>query len=213
MKKLIFASTLLTSSLIAQTTMCFKQNHKDLTTIETAKLNGGECRGAYSLNEMKSNEWRVNDIKITPNSDGTSNFVYILKKGDQSTNFSNLNSNISQEELEERLLKRLEDKRKQEKIKEKEDLKLANIQAGKKTYIQHCASCHGNNGELKPYNVSRKLNVLPLNEFQAVMRDYLVDDYDLGYKTVMLPYVNIVNEYDIENIFNYLDSINTKVSK
>jgi len=136
LKKLLFTSALLTTSLLAQTTMCFKQNHKDITTIETVKLNGGECRGAYSLNEMKTDGWRVNDIKITPNSNGTSSFVYILKKGETSTNFGNYNSAISQEELEDRLLKRLDQKRKQE-IEEKKSWSKPKVTSDvEKTFIQ-----------------------------------------------------------------------------
>ncbi len=43
---MMIATSIILASLTyvnAQTTMCFKQNHGDLTTIENTRLDGGEC--------------------------------------------------------------------------------------------------------------------------------------------------------------------------
>ena len=55
MKKTILSTILLfgTTSIFAQTTMCFKENHSSMSTIETTALNGGACDGKYSVNDMK----------------------------------------------------------------------------------------------------------------------------------------------------------------
>ena len=145
MKKLFLPLTIFSTLIVsanAQTTMCFKKNHQDITTIESVKLNGGECNGAYSLNEMKKDGWKTDDIKISSNPNGTSNFVYILKKGENLTNFSNYNSEFSQEELEQRIMKRLVEKKKQDNIKAKKELLQASIANGETLYSS-CVSCHG----------------------------------------------------------------------
>ena len=54
MKKIIASCALLCgASLLADTTMCFKENHPSMATIETVPLNGGACGGKYSINDMK----------------------------------------------------------------------------------------------------------------------------------------------------------------
>ena len=75
-KLLITTSFITSTSLMAQTTMCFKKDVQDLTQLEDIKLNGGECKSAYSLNDMKKDGWEVSDIKINNN-----DYIYILKKG------------------------------------------------------------------------------------------------------------------------------------
>ena len=209
MKKLIITSIFIsTSTLLAQTTMCFKQNHKDMTTIENIKLNGGECKGAYSLNEMKKDGWKVNDIKISQGQNDTSNFVYILRKGETSTNFSNFNSGISQEELENRLLQKLEQKRIEERKQKEIEIKLTKIQDGKSIYESKCSSCHGQNGEISVYGVSKPMKDLTLDELEYSIRGYKRSEIDNGYGIVMTPYARSINSEDLENIFNYLKSIN-----
>ena len=56
LKKKFLSSILLLSSasLFADTTMCFKENHKSMTTIESTPLDGGICAGKFSVNDMKA---------------------------------------------------------------------------------------------------------------------------------------------------------------
>ena len=34
--------------------MCFKENHKSMSTIENTPLDGGICAGKYTVNDMKT---------------------------------------------------------------------------------------------------------------------------------------------------------------
>ena len=80
MKKAILSSILLLSStsLLAETTMCFKENHKSMTTIESTPLDGGICNSKFSINDMKAKGWNVDDIKISQTTTGM-DFIYSLK--------------------------------------------------------------------------------------------------------------------------------------
>ena len=50
--------TFLITSSFAQTTMCYKQNHSDFSTIESINLDGGLCNGNKSLKDMKKDGLR-----------------------------------------------------------------------------------------------------------------------------------------------------------
>ena len=213
MKKLLIPAAIISTLYIsanAQTTMCFKKNHKDITTIEDVKLNGGDCNGAYSLNEMKKDGWKTNDIKITTNQDGSSNFVYILKKGENLTDFSNYNSEFSQEELEQRIMKRLVEKKKQDQEKAKQEQLQASITNGEVLYSS-CVSCHGLKGEKSAYNVAKPLNTLSANEMDVSISSYTNDSsYGYGYQTIMKQYATNLTEDKLKDIKAYLDSVNNK---
>lgn len=73
----IFATTLLAQSLNAKTTMCYKNDWKSPSTIETVKLDGGECNSQFSFKEMLNKGWFLKDIKISKGKDGL-NYSYIL---------------------------------------------------------------------------------------------------------------------------------------
>lgn len=211
MKKLLLPITLLSTIFItanAQTTMCFKQNHKDFTTIENTKLNGGECLSANSLNDMKAKGWKVDDIKITANQDGTNNFVYILKKGNSSTNFANYNSGISQEELEQNIMKKLVKQKKQNEEKLKKEKFEASINRGKNLYISKCLSCHGTKGEKAAYAISTPLNKLSEDDMINAINSYTNDDsYGKGYQILMKSISANITEHKVIDIYNYLKSI------
>ena len=73
----IFTTSLLTQSLLAKTTICYKKDWKSPSTIETTKLDGGECDSKYSFNDMKKNGWSLKDIKIEKGKSGL-NYIYLL---------------------------------------------------------------------------------------------------------------------------------------
>lgn len=203
--------TLLATTLsYAQTTMCFKENHNSMVTIESTKLNGGECKNKYSLSEMKNNGWVVNDIKITPTSNGKYNFIYILKINDINSNLSQ-NSNLTEKQLEDKILKRLEEKEiKEKKEKEIEKALFSKID-GKKTYINKCQTCHGEKGEKSAYNVAKPLNDMSVDDMSFAINRYTNEaEYGYGYQLLMSPIAANVRVQDLENIKAYLDSINKK---
>ena len=203
--------TLLASTLTyAQTTMCFKENHNSMTTIESTALDGGECNGTLNTKDMKANGWNVDDIKITTNN-GKYNFIYIFKKNQSQTNFAqvNTNANLTDEQLENRILKRLEAK-KAKKIKEKEiEKKLVNKAAGKELYVSKCQSCHGEKGEKAAFNVGMPLKDISLEDMELAIGQYTNrSDYGYGYNIQMRSIAANTSKAHLAKIKDYLDSVN-----
>ena len=113
MKKAILSTILLLSStsLLAETTMCFKENHKSMTTIESTPLDGGICNSKFSINDMKAKGWSVDDIKISQTANGM-NFIYILKTASSAQATPVIAGN--QADMEARILQKLEKKKVEE---------------------------------------------------------------------------------------------------
>lgn len=205
LKKSIIISAMMFASLSyvhAQTTMCFKQNHQNLMTIENTNLDGGECGGSTSANEMKKQGWVIDDIKMTPSNTGT-NFVYIFKKN------TNMN-NIDQAALEEQIMQRMQEKEEAKVEQAKEELFAQNSKAGEQLYVNKCAVCHGEKGELKARGASRPINTLDHNDFKASIRDYTVGNKNSSLAIIMKPYADMMDYNDIRNVYTYLKSINSE---
>ncbi len=195
--------TILVSTIsYAQTTMCFKENHNSMATIESTVLNGGECKSTHTINDMKEKGWNVDDIKISTTNQGKYNFIYILKKG-------SINSTLSESDLEARILARLEQKKIQE-IKEKEiQTKLQNKIMGKKIYTNKCQSCHGAKGEISAYNVAIPLKDMTIEDIKFAISRYSNDhDFGKGYNIIMRPIAANITSNKLTKIKDYLDSIN-----
>ena len=156
-KKGLFIGAIV-SLLSADTTMCFKKDWNDPSTIETVALDGGKCASIKSLEDMKLDGYRVEEIKISSGKIGM-NFVYVLKKGGSIV--------LSDGDLEERLNK-IQDKREAKKQEEIVQVAKAN---GEKIYKSTCASCHGVNGEIESYNTSKKLNTMSVEDIEIAFRD------------------------------------------
>lgn len=191
------------TSLYAQTTMCFKENHTSMMTIEETPLDGGECSSTKSVENMKKNGWNVDDIKIEKTITGN-NYIYIFKKEAQDL------SSLDEEKLEQRIMKRLEIRKQEEVATKKKNIKIRMSKDGKDTYIQHCKRCHGEKGEILASNTSRAISNLSLQDFKLSIRGYILDDYDRGRAMLMKPYANIADSRDIKNIYSYLKSLQPK---
>ncbi len=210
MKKAILSSILLlsASSIFADTTMCFKENHQSMSTIETTPLDGGLCAGKNTITDMKAKGWNVDDIKISNTPNGM-NFIYILKTPvSQAVSSSNFSGN--QADMEARIMDKLEKKKEAEKkaieVKAIQDAAIN----GEKTYVNKCQSCHGTNGEKNAYNTSRPLKDLSIEDMTVSIRDYKLGNKNSGNAVIMTPYANYVNENDIKGIYSYLQKINNK---
>ena len=210
MKKAILSTILLLSStsLLADTTMCFKENHKSMTTIENTPLDGGICNSKFSVNDMKAKGWSVDDIKISQSATGM-NFIYILKTANSSTpTTSNFVGNQAQ--MEANIMAKLEKKKvEEEKVKVEKELKDASIDA-EKIYISKCQTCHGATGEKKAYNSSRPLKDLSLEEMEESIKDYKNGNKNSGNATIMAPYASFIDYKEIKGIQAYLNKINNK---
>lgn len=203
----IALTSILTATIAtAQTTMCFKENHKSMMTIETTALNGGECQNQKSVQDMKKEGWSVADINIDKTKNGA-NYIYIFKKEEASL------SSIDEKALEEKILNRLEERKKQEIATKKKEAYIRKSKSGEKLYNNKCISCHGKNGEVKAKGVSRPIKDLNLQDFTLSIRGYNNGDYDRGMAFVMKPYATLMNDNDIKNVYVYLRSLKEKKEK
>lgn len=73
----VFSTVLLSQGLNAATTICYKNDWKVPSKIETTKLDGGECNSDFSYKEMIQKGWFLKDIKIAKGKNGL-NYSYIL---------------------------------------------------------------------------------------------------------------------------------------
>jgi cytochrome c553 len=207
LKKAILSSILLltSSSIFADTTMCFKENHQSMSTIENTALDGGLCAGKNTISDMKAKGWNVDDIKISQTPNGM-NFIYILKtQVSQAVSSSNFSGN--QADMEARILEKLEKKKEEEK-KEKEIVVQKNLaQEGKDYYIKKCQSCHGDKGESTIGGYSRPLNSLTSEEMRHSISGYTNGTYDRGKASVMQPITSTLTYVTLDKINAYLNSI------
>jgi cytochrome c553 len=208
LKKAILSTIILlgSSSLFADTTMCFKENHQSMSTIENTPLDGGLCNGKFTVNDMKAKGWNVDDIKISQSPNGM-NFIYILK-----TATTQVSSNFTgtQAQMEANILAKLEKKKEaEEKAKVEKELKDATILA-QELYTTKCQSCHGANGEKRAYNTSRPLKDLSAEEMAQSIKNYKVGNVNTINGNIMTPYANFLDTNEIKGIHNYLNTMNTK---
>lgn len=196
---------LASTALYAQTTMCFKEAHTSMATIESTPLDGGACASTKSINDMKKEGWAVEDIKIESAQKGK-NYIYILKKEVATI------STIDEEKLEQKILQRLEDRKKQEIATKKREIKLRMSKDGKRLYIKKCQNCHGINAD-EEYGRSRALTKLSLFDFKTTIRDYNLGEYDRGQAFVMAPYANLMDSQDIKNVYSYIQTLKNEKDK
>ncbi|MDX9900756.1 MAG: c-type cytochrome [Aliarcobacter sp.] len=211
MKKAILSTILLlgSTSLLADTTMCFKENHKSMSTIENTPLDGGICAGKYTVNDMKTKGWSVDDIKISQTANGMS-FIYVLKTATAVSTTSSSNFVGNQAQMEANIIAKLEKKKEEEiKAKEIQEIKEAAID-GEKIYLSKCQNCHGTNGEKSAYNSSRPLKDLSVEDMNESIKDYKNGNVNAQNSILMAPYANYLDEKTIKGIHGYLNKINTK---
>ena len=197
----IFTAT----TLFAQTTMCFKENHTSMMTIESTALDGGLCSSNKSVQDMKNDGWSVDDIKIEKSANGN-NYIYIFKKNE--TNLSSIN----EEKLEQKILQKLETRKKEESAAKKTAIKMRMSRDGKNLYIKKCQNCHGEKANEK-YGPSRALTELNFMDFKTTLRDYELGEYDRGQAIVMIPYANLMNSNDVKNVYSYINSLKPKTEQ
>jgi len=189
------------SILSASSTMCFKKDHVDLSTIETTKLNGGKCDGKRSVIEMKKDGFIVDDIKITSSKNGF-DYIYIFKKGSSSKQVLNT-SNMTRAQMKAQLKEILNEDEVAKKVKETKVAK----ELGKKVYTSVCVECHGINGEKSAYNVARPLNTLSVEDIEEAFRDYGLNEKDNGYVILMQPYFDKYSADEVHSVATYIQTL------
>lgn len=210
MKKAIISSILLlgTTFVLADTTMCFKENHSSMSTIETIALDGGACEGKFSVNDMKNKGWVVDDIKISQSTTGM-NFIYILKTPTTVQTGTAFVGNQAQ--MEANILAKLEqNKQIQEKAKKQKELEETKVD-GKAIYVERCQSCHGVNGEI--VKGDRAVNSMTIEDMQETLKDYTLG-LNGKESSIQAPvHVSNLNNKTIKGIYIYLKDLNNPSSK
>ena len=209
MKKAILSTIILlgSTSLLADTTMCFKENHQSMSTIENTPLDGGVCAGKNTVNQMKAKGWSVDDIKISQTATGMS-FIYILKNGVVPTATTSFTGNQAQ--MEANIIAKLEKKKEEEiKAKEIQEIQEAVID-GENIYTNKCQTCHGANGEKSAYNSARPLKSLSVEDMEESIKNYKNGKVDSSNATIMTPYANYLDSKTVKGIHAYLNKINNK---
>ena len=188
--------------LTASTTMCYKKNHSDPSTIEIVALDGGECASKFSVTDMKKDGYKVDTMKIQngKNDEGL-NYIYIFKKEDN-TKITTTKA-ISTVALKAQLKQMQKENKKQKEIDESK----ISIEKGKKLYLNTCIRCHGKDAKEEAYNTARPLNSLTLEDMEVSIRDYGLSEKDNGYAMIMTPYADMLTSEDIKNVYNYLQTL------
>jgi len=210
------------SLIIANTTMCYKQNWSNPATIETVKLDGGKCLSKNSIQDMQNNGWSIKDIKVNASQNNSGmDYMYILTKTKiLKRNIGYINDTVSKDSVYDdntyispnsqmtkanyNTFKKYEEEEKKEKAlkKKKEEVKKASS-----LYEKECQSCHGKKGEIEAYNSSRALNSLTKEEFTTALWEYYMDQKDNGFAIIMKPISERLTKDNIKNIYNYLQTI------
>ena len=192
-------SIIASTTVLADTTMCFKKNWLDPSTIETTTLDGGKCLGTKSLIQMKSEGWKVDDMKIsTSKSDDAMNYIYILKRNNNTPS-----TNVNMKNLKANLLL-LE---KEKLTKEKSNKNQEDLAHGKKIYKTTCIKCHGAKADEEAYNSARALNTLTLEDLQVSIRGYTLDEKDNGMAILMKPYAESLSSTEQVQVYKYIQTL------
>jgi mono/diheme cytochrome c family protein len=214
MLKRIMLILFVSTSLFSDTTMCFKKNWTDPSTIEDAILDGGKCFGKKTLNQMKKDGWVIDDIKISSSNDNM-NYIYILKKDKSSAKTKpniikpqiikpkETTKTIDIKNLKKELLSIEKEKEKKQKIKKQKD----DITIGQKVYTATCSRCHGKNAELRAYNTARVLTTLTLQEMETSIWNYTFDEQDNGFAILMKPYAESMTPKELKQVHKYIQTL------
>jgi len=203
----MFKKTLLITSsvalLSASTTMCFKKEHIDPSTIETVKLEGGECGGKLTSEDMQRKGYEVGDIKISSGETGL-NYIYIFKKNEPLATVTTDGKMIL---TKEDLRAKMQELREEDKAKEKEKIRVGNVTKGKEIYTSQCIKCHGEKAQISAYNVARPLTSLTFDQMEMAMTDYDMNLRKGPYAFLMKPYASTLTVERLRAISAYVQSL------
>jgi len=189
--------------LSASTTMCYKKNHIDPSTISSVVLDGGGCDGKYSVEDMKKNGYKVDSMKLQNATDGLT-YIYVFKK-DNVIPVKVAATGISNEQLKAQLKEQIQEIKKETAIEEKKEEIQSSLQEGEKLYNTTCKRCHGD-GTKKAFNKARPLKTLSLEDIQLSIRDISNGTINTNVTILMKPYAESLSSSEIKNIYNYLNN-------
>lgn len=195
-------SIALSTLLLGSTTMCFKKDHLDPSSIESIALDGGECQGKFSVNDMKTQGYDVKDIKITLGDKGM-NYIYIFSK--ETIVLGEQKQADGQALTKEQLKAYLYEINEEEKQKEEQEELHGSVTKGKEIYESKCMQCHGNGK--KKYGRARALSTLSVGEIKDRIRDYEYDKIESITAIVMKPYAVSLTPEKLKNVASYIQTL------
>jgi cytochrome c553 len=188
------------SLLSAATTMCYKKDHLDPSTIENTSLEGGKCAGKRSVTDMKKDGYIVDSMKLQNGTDGL-NYIYVFEKKHLNTPvYSNKTVTDAQ------LTAQIEKIQKTKELQKVTDKAVDSLEDGKRVYETTCKSCHGD-GTISAYNTARPLKSLTLEEMQISIREYSNGGKDNGMAILMIPYATSITSNELKAVYNYLHTV------
>lgn len=191
----IFALIFGSQGLNAKTTLCYKNEWTTPSTIETVKLDGGECAGKYSFKDMQKNGWNLEDITITNGEKGF-NYSYLLS--DESV--------IKVDNSKYQKKSTLDTKPKVAKLQNLSEniatINIGNLKIGQSGVVQHIfknmksilvanayvISSNENSSEVKlvPF-LGLKQNALPTSNRKAAEGDFVILNYLYDKSLIIAP--------------------------
>ena len=193
------------SLLSAATTMCYKKDHLDPSTIENIALDGGKCGGKLSVQDMQKEGYEIDSMKLQDGQNGF-NYIYVFTNN---TQVQSINTNVATSGVtltDAELTARIEKIQDTKKAKVEKEEKISSIEEATKLYNTSCKRCHGD-GSIRAYNTAEPLNSLSLEEMQLSMRDYANGTKDNGMAILMRPFANTLTKKDVEGVYHYLKTI------
>ncbi len=130
---LLCATLLVANNLNAKTTICYKKGWETPSTIETVKLDGGECKGEKSLKDMKRAGWYIKDIDIKSADKGL-DYNYILSDIDPVVIDKELTST---NDLSKEVDMQIQISRLSNVTSETATINIGNLKVGQSGIIQH----------------------------------------------------------------------------
>ncbi|WP_428025185.1 plasminogen-binding N-terminal domain-containing protein [Arcobacter sp.] len=186
---LLGATLLVANTLSAKTTICYKKSWETPSSIETVKLDGGECKGEKSLKEMRRAGWYIKDIEIKSADKGL-DYNYILSDinptaiSKELTSTNDITKDVDMQ-VQTSLVSNV--------TKEKATINIGNLKVGQSGIIQH---------KYKDGNtiIISSAYVESSNENSSVIK--FIPFFDL--KQNAIPTSNRVVENDDQFILNYM---------
>jgi len=191
------------SLLSAATTMCYKKDHIDPSTIESISLDGGKCAGKLSVADMQKDGYQIDSMKLQDGKNGF-NYIYIFSKNTQNT--MPMASSAGVVLTDAQLTARLEKIQAKQKVEEKKKQTVSSYEDGKKLYESKCRSCHGD-GTIQAYNRARPLKNLSVEQMEVSIRRISNGTGINSMSILMKPYADALTSKEINDVYTYLNSV------
>ncbi len=195
-----FVASLFIQSLNAKTTICYKNSWQTPSSIETTKLDGGECKGEFSFKEMTKKGWILKDINITNAKKGLNySYTFTNEKLVNMKKTTSINSNYKKLNFKP-IRAKLQNVKEDEAI-----INIPNLRIGQSAVIQHhytnsqnllIANAHvissndkSSTLKLTPF-LDLKQNALPTSNRKAKNGDIAIVNYLYDTSLIIAPTQN-----------------------